>query len=70
MNLSDKLMSANYMSIEDFLRKISLPKRYFGGDFVIAEKYEEERRHSLKALSNAMAANSQNLIIKKLWLFC
>ncbi len=43
MNLSDKLMSANYMRIEDFLRKISLPKRYFGGDFVIAEKYEEEK---------------------------
>ena len=43
MNQSDKLMSTNYTNIEDFLRKISLPKRYFGGDFVIAEKYEEEK---------------------------
>lgn len=40
MNLSDNLMSLN---IEDFLRKITLPKRYFGGNFVIAEKFEEEK---------------------------
>lgn len=32
------------MSIDDFLRKITLPKRYFGGNFVITEKFKEEER--------------------------
>ncbi|MBP8613666.1 MAG: hypothetical protein KBI40_02250 [Firmicutes bacterium] len=36
-------MSSSYMSIEGVLRKVSLPERYFGGDFVIAEEYEEEK---------------------------
>jgi len=44
VNLSDSPMYSNKMSIEDFLRKITLPKRYFGGNFVIAEKFEEEER--------------------------
>lgn len=49
MNLSDNLMSPNNISIEDFLRKITLPKRYFGGNFVIAEKFEEEEKSFLES---------------------
>lgn len=48
MNLSENLMSTNNMSIEDFLRKITLPKRYFGENFVIAKKFEEEKTSFFK----------------------
>lgn len=43
MNLSDNHLPPYKMSIEDFLRKISLPKRYSDDNFVIAEKFEEEK---------------------------
>lgn len=36
-------MSEEFISIEDFLRKISLPRRYYKETFVISEKYEEEK---------------------------
>ncbi len=44
MDPSDNPMPSNKLSIEDFLRKITLPKRYFGGNFVITQKYEDEER--------------------------
>lgn len=50
MNLSVNPMSANNMSVEDFLRKITLPKRYFSENFVIAQKFEEEKTSFFESL--------------------
>lgn len=36
------------LSIEDFLLKISLPKRYDQEEFIISEKYEEEKNNFLR----------------------
>lgn len=43
MILPDNHMSTNQMSIENFLRKISLPRRYFSENFVMSQKLEEEK---------------------------
>lgn len=38
------------IKIEDFLRKISLPKRYFNDNFDICQKYKDETDDYLKLL--------------------
>lgn len=42
MKISDSPLSSINITIEDFLRKLTLPKRYFNKDFVIAEKFHDE----------------------------
>lgn len=44
MSQSENPKLSPQISIDDFLRKLTLPIRYFGGEFVIAEKYKEEER--------------------------
>lgn len=41
INISGEPISTNQLTIEGFFKKISLPKRYFSGDFVISEKFDE-----------------------------
>ena len=39
------------LKIEDLMRKISLPKRYFNNDFVIADRFREEKDKFLSFIS-------------------
>lgn len=42
MKIPDNPSSSFNMTIEDFLKKLTLPKRYFSKDFVIAENFHDE----------------------------
>jgi hypothetical protein len=58
------------LSIEDFLRKITLPKRYFSDSFIISEKYQEEKENYFNNLDrccgNEFPEEQQQKVVDKL----
>lgn len=48
------------LKIEDLMRKISLPKRYFNNDFVIADRFREEKDKFLSFISQCKGEEFDN----------
>jgi hypothetical protein len=60
VNIYSDSISSIKMTIEDFLRKITLPKRYFSVNFVITEKFDEEKESFFENFDYVMATNFLN----------